>query len=414
MPDDSSNPFEAASVGHPDKVYSISEITEIVKRLLEQSFESVWVEGEISNYTHHSSGHRYFTLKDDKASLKCVIWRQTGRSLDFDPAAGLHVRALGRFSVYPPHGAYQLVVTRLVKVGIGALEIAFQKLKEKLQREGLFEPERKRPIPPFPRVVGIVTSPTGAAIADMLKTITARFPGLHVVLCPARVQGDGAAAEIVAAIGTLNGRTDIDVIIVGRGGGSLEDLWAFNEEPVARAIAASRLPVISAVGHEVDFTIADFVADHRAATPTAAAQLVTEHWVAARDVLPEMIRRMRRAARHTVEFRRREIARLKSSHALQRPGDLLAQWSQRLDLATETATRQMRQRLRRHLELMQGLNGRLTALSPEAVLRRGYSITRRVGRADALRDAAVVSDGDELETRLSRGIIRSTVSGSGP
>jgi exodeoxyribonuclease VII large subunit len=392
-----------------DKIYQIGEITQIIKGVLEETIGPVWIEGEISNYKLHTSGHRYFSLKDESAALRCVMWRGMGQRLDFPVTDGLRVRAYGQLTVYPPQGTYQLVVSQIVKVGIGPLEVAFQKLKEKLLREGLFDPARKRPLPIFPLAVGVVTSPTGAAFTDITRTIAERFPGMTIVLCPARVQGEGAREQIVRGIELLNLRDDVEVLIVGRGGGSLEDLWPFNEEIVARSIAASRLPVISAVGHEVDLTISDMVADVRAATPTAAAQIVTEGWVRVREELPQLGRRLLRGARGLIELRRQQWERLRLSHALRRPADLPQQWSQRLDDTSDRLARAVAQGLQQERQRLDATLGRLATLSPDAVLRRGYSITRRLGEAAPLREAAAVRPGECLETRLSAGIIISGV-----
>jgi len=396
-------------------IYTVSEFTRLVKDTLEETIGAVWVEGEISNYTHHSSGHRYFTLKDEGASLKAVMWRQTAqRTLNFDPEPGMRVRAFGNVTVYAPHGVYQIVVQRLVPMGIGPLEIAFQKLKEKLLAEGLFEEDEKRPIPELPESVGIITSPTGAAIRDMVEIIAARFSGLRIVHVPTRVQGDGAALEIVAAIQCLNTRDDVDVIIAGRGGGSLEDLWPFNEEIVARAIFDSGIPVISAVGHEVDYTIADFVADLRAATPTAAAQIVTEGWARLREALPVWKKRLRRAGESIITDRQDQLRGLSQSHALQRPGDLMQHWFQRLDTTTDRARAGIRNMLTKRRDRLQSFADRLGALSPEAVLKRGYSVTRIRGQSAVIRDATAVDSGATLETRVSKGTIISTVTETEP
>src|SRR3989338_1364028 len=251
-------------------VLTVSALTAQLRVVLEERFPAVWVEGEISNYRLYGSGHAYFTLKDADAQLRCALFRTRGRRIRFEPADGLHVMAFGSVEVYAQRGEYQLVVELLEPKGLGALQLAFEQLKARLEAEGLFDAGRKRALPRFPRKIGIVTSPSGAALRDILRVIGRRFGGLHIVIAGCRVQGDGAAAEIAQAIRDLDALGDVDVVIVGRGGGSLEDLWAFNEEVVARAIAASTAPVVSAVGHEVDFTIADFVADLRAPTPPAA------------------------------------------------------------------------------------------------------------------------------------------------
>ncbi|MBI5868856.1 MAG: exodeoxyribonuclease VII large subunit [candidate division Zixibacteria bacterium] len=394
-----------------DKVYSIGELTGLIKDVLESAFAGVWVEGEISNYKLASSGHRYFSLKDASASLRCAMWRGAGRGrvLAFEPKDGMRVRAFGSLSVYPPRGDYQLIVSELIEIGVGPLEVAFQKLKEKLLKEGLFAEERKRLLPPFPASVGVVTSPTGAAFVDITRTITQRFPGMRIILAPVRVQGAEAAGEIIAAISAMNRRSDIDVLIVGRGGGSLEDLWPFNEEIVARAIAASRIPVVSAVGHEVDFTIADFVADFRAPTPTGAAERITDNWVLARTAVPQTMARLRRAVVNRANWYRQQWSKLHGSHALRRPADLLHLWTQRLDETNERLSRGTQQRLQKSRHDIDAISGKLMALSPEAVLRRGYSITRLVGGSRTLRDATLVTPGSRLDTTLASGHIISEV-----
>ena len=395
-------------VTKPDRVYSVTEINSLVKQILEDTINHVWVEGEISKSMMATSGHRYMTIKDEGAVLDCAIWKNTVR-LDFKPDIGLRVRAYGYLSVYPPRGSYQLIITQLIGVGLGPLEVAFQKMKEMLLEEGLFDQAHKRPLPQFPQTVGVVTSPTGAVIQDIKKTIQSRHLGLQIVLHPAKVQGEGAKEEIVAGILALNERDGIDVIIVGRGGGSMEDLWAFNEEVVARAIYNSRIPVISAVGHEVDFTITDFVADVRAATPTMAAQMVTEGWARVRDQMPLLARRLERAMEQYIQTRTQRLDRLQMSHALRRPADLFLQWSQRVDDTVERMTRALQQELRHEAQRVQAIGDRLVALSPEHVLQRGYSITRKVGGSKALRDAGSVKAGEKLETKLVNGIIISTV-----
>lgn len=394
-------------VTQADRVYSVTEINNLVKQILEDTVDRVWVEGEISKHTLATSGHRYLTIKDEGAVLDCAIWKNTVR-LDFKPELGVRVRAYGHLSVYPPRGSYQLIITQLVGVGIGPLEVAFQKMKEKLLKEGLFDQDHKRPIPQFPERIGVVTSPTGAVIQDIRRTIASRHPGVEIVLHPAKVQGEGAREDIVAGIEALNERDDIDVLIVGRGGGSLEDLWAFNEEVVARAIYDSRIPVISAVGHEVDVTIADFVADVRAATPTMAAQMVTEGWVRVKGELPILAKRFERAMQQFMNAKSQRLERLRMSHALRRPADLFLQWSQRVDETVERMHRAIQQELRHDSQRVLGISDRLLALSPENVLQRGYSITRKVGDPKALRDAAKVTSGEKLETRLANGTIIST------
>src|SRR5204863_4564033 len=275
-------------------VLTVSALTEKLRQVLEEKFPMVWVEGEISNFKVYGSGHAYFTLKDSGAQVRAVLFRNRMRRIRFEPGDGLHVLAMGSVEVYPQRGEYQLVVELLEPRGLGALQLAFEQLKARLAAEGLFDEGRKRALPRFPRKIGIVTSPSGAAIRDMLRVIGRRFGELHIVLAPCRVQGDGAAEEIARGIRDLNALGDVDVLIVGRGGGSLEDLWAFNEEVVARAIAGSKVPVISAVGHEVDVTIADFVADLRAPTPSAAAELVVREKQTIVETIADLHHRLRR------------------------------------------------------------------------------------------------------------------------
>jgi exodeoxyribonuclease VII large subunit len=293
-----------------DKVYTVSELTSVVKAALETAFPQVWVAGEVSNARKYPSGHIYLTLKDAGAQLSAVIWRSDAARLKFELKDGLALVCRGKIDVYAPRGAYQLIVDYAEPKGKGALQLAFEQLKEKLKAEGLFEQARKRKLPLFPRSIGVVTSPRGAAVVDILRTIERRFAKVRVVIYPARVQGEGAAAEVVEGIRVLGSRPGIDVLIVGRGGGSIEDLWAFNEESVARAIAACPIPVISAVGHEVDFTIADFVADIRASTPTAAAELVVEKEAAFAERIENLGRRAAQALRLALEERRHDVTSL--------------------------------------------------------------------------------------------------------
>src|SRR5216117_594612 len=291
-------------------VLSVSQLTDQLRGVVEEKFPAVWVEGEISNFRLYTSGHAYFTLKDENAQLRAVLFRTRMRRLRFEPGDGQHVLAFGSLEVYAQRGEYQLVVELLEPRGLGALQLAFEQLKQRLGPEGLFDQARKRSLPRFPRKIGVATSPIGAVIRDILRVIGRRFAGLHIVIAPCRVQGDGAGEEIGQAIADLNRLGDVDVIIAGRGGGSLEDLWAFNEEVVARAIAGSKIPVISAVGHEVDFTIADFVADLRAPTPSAAAELVVREKQAVVDTLAELTERLERAAARPLRDLERRVDEL--------------------------------------------------------------------------------------------------------
>jgi exodeoxyribonuclease VII large subunit len=313
------------------RIYGVSELTRFIKSTLEDGVGQVWVEGELSNVRQPASGHYYFTIKDASAQISGVLFRGNQRGLNFRLQDGLAIRAFGQVSVYERSGNYQIIVRTVEEAGKGSLQAQFEALKEKLQQEGLFEPSRKRPIPVLPRHVGVVTSPTGAAIRDILNVITRRFPNLHVVLAPARVQGESAGVEVAAAIDLLSAQAGLDVMIVGRGGGSLEDLWCFNEEVVARAIARAPVPVISAVGHEIDFTISDFVADLRAPTPSAAAELVVTCKEEFEQQLVASDRALTRALGRAVQDARARLRAAESSYVFREPGNLAGQYRQRLD-----------------------------------------------------------------------------------
>ena len=348
------------------RIFSVREITRYIRMKLESDelLGDVWLRGEISNFTHHSSGHMYFTLKDEASRIKCIMFAAHNRKLPFMPRDGTKVIARGNVSVYERDGNYQFYVTQMQPDGIGSLYLAFEQLKKKLEAEGLFDPARKRPLPRFPRTIGVVTSPTGAAIRDILTTLGRRYPQARVTLVPVLVQGEGAAPSIVRAIELLNRIGEADVLIVGRGGGSIEELWAFNEEIVARAIAASRIPVISAVGHETDFTIADFAADLRAPTPTAAAELAVPHAMELRETLEHLRRRMRGALSATVESRRTRLERVRRSPALLYPRRYLLAHAERLDRAVERLRERMRNRSGQSRQRLLALRARLAAAHP--------------------------------------------------
>jgi len=357
------------------KVYKVSEITREIRSLLESSFRSIWIEGEISNYKHHSSGHIYFTLKDESAQINCVFFARENRSLKFEPKSGLQVICAGRISVYEPRGTYQVYVQRMEPKGIGALQLAFLQMKEKLEKEGLFQIERKKEIPNFPRSIAVVTSPTGAAIQDMLKIFRKCQVGLHVYIYPVRVQGEGAAEEIAKAITDLNDANDIDLIIAGRGGGSLEDLWCFNDENVARSMSQSRLPIISAVGHEIDWTIADMVADYRAHTPTAAAELIVMHWDELENRMREHRERMVLGIENWLSLRRDTLLNIRESYAFKQPLSHLDQWKQCTDDLSRNMQNYFANFLQHKKQSFQNLIAQMEALSPLSVLKRGYSLT---------------------------------------
>jgi exodeoxyribonuclease VII large subunit len=406
------------------RILTVSDLTEQLRHVVEERFPAVWVEGEISNFRLYGSGHAYFTLKDESAQLRAVLFRNRARRLRFEPGDGQHVLAFGSLEVYAQRGEYQFVVELLEPRGLGALQLAFEQLKARLGAEGLFDPARKRPLPRFPRKIGIVTSPSGAALRDMLRVIGRRFAGLHIVITPARVQGEGAAAEIAQGLADLNALGDVDVILVGRGGGSLEDLWAFNEEVVARAIAASKVPVISAVGHEVDFTIADFVADVRAATPSNAAELVVSEKQAVAAALLDLGERLQRAVARPLRDLERRVddagirlrlaagaAHRRAAHRVElltarlraaSPFVRLADGRHRLEGLHARAHGEIARRLVACRHQLAGAVGRLDSLSPLAVLGRGYSLTR-TPEGGIVRSARQVRAGDALSVLLHEG-----------
>jgi len=395
------------------KPLTVSQLTTSIRTALESRFAAVWVEGEISNFKDHSSGHWYFTLKDENAQLRAKCFRSTNMRIRFRPANGLKVRARGKLSVYAPRGEYEMVVDALDPVGAGALKIAFEQLRDRLQAEGLFAKELKRPLPVFPRRVGIVTSPTGAAIRDILNVISRRTRTVHVLFAPAKVQGDLAGPDIARAIRFINlyheralrdGRTAdlVDVLIVGRGGGSTEDLWAFNQEEVARAIRKSTIPVISAVGHETDFTIADFAADLRAATPSAAAEIVAAHEDQICKALDHLGRQLVRLTRFQIVQLRSRVQEQALSHAFDEVKSRLNNARARFDAASSGCDSAMQLKLQEGRERLALAAASLDALSPLAVLQRGYAIAQDVA-GKPLRDTASVNPGDAVSVRLAKG-----------
>jgi len=448
LPDPPEPPEPPGNDGPPDagpRVWSVAGILNDVKAALAREYPEVWIKGEISSFKLHGSGHMYFSLKDadEDANLSCVFFKFQNRSLRFVPKDGMEVEARGTFDLYAPRGSFQLRVFELRPAGIGALLLAFEALRKKLALEGLFDADRKRPLPAFPRSVGLVTSPTGAAIRDLLHVLHRRWPGLRIVLAPVAVQGDGAAAQIAQAIERMNALGGLDVLIVGRGGGSLEDLWAFNEEAVVRAIAASGIPVVSAVGHESDTTLADLAADVRAATPSAAAELVTtpDRGSVRRDVR-DAFDRASGAVEGELDAARERLAMLRRTYGFRRPADLIATFAQGVDekrarlvralserlrvaraevrlLVSRAHPRQLSQRVReatrtgaalaqRLAFARQGLfatraqrlaagRARLEALSPRAVLARGYSLV-------TLEDGTVVRAASQLAVGCAVGM----------
>ncbi|ARA91712.1 MAG: exodeoxyribonuclease VII large subunit [Bacteroidetes bacterium] len=393
-------------------ILSVRELVRDLKEAVERGFGHVRVEGELSNVRRPASGHCYFTLKDADAQLRCVMWRFRAGALFFEPRDGLLVRAHGEVSIYERRGDLQMIVERLEPAGEGALQQAFEALKEKLRREGLFNAAHKKPLPPYPEAIGIVTSGSGAALHDVLSILERRYPLVRVLVCPVQVQGLGAAAAIAEAIAAFNALPPgdplrPDVLIVGRGGGSAEDLWAFNEEPVARAIFASEIPIVSAVGHETDVSIADFVADVRAATPSMAAELV----VPDRRDLIAAVRGARDALRSAMQRRlmqhRQHIRHLVRSYAFNRPPDRLRQEQQRLDDLTDRLHRAMHQRLQDRRRALAHLEDRLHALDPERPLRQGYARIERHGQR--VRNAADLRPDDAVTLHFHDGARRARI-----
>jgi exodeoxyribonuclease VII large subunit len=393
-----------------DKVLSVSDLTREVKTLLEEAFGRVWVVGEVSNFKRHPpSGHWYLTLKDSGAQLRAAMFRGANLRVKFDVKDGMKVIARGRIGVYEQRGDYQLYIEELQPEGIGPLELAFRQLKEKLSAKGYFDPERKKPIPTFPRRIVLVTSPSGAAVRDMLEILGQRWPAVDVWICPVPVQGDGAAERIADGIRSVNRLGGIDLIIVARGGGSLEDLWAFNEECVAQAIYESRIPIISGVGHETDLTIADLVADRRAETPSAAAMTAVRDWRDEEKKLRHIEQHLRGRMDRQVETARQRLNELVNRPCFRRPLDRIRTLEERLDDTSERLTRAARlglQQAKRHIE---AVAARLETLSPLNVLARGYSLTRKDDDQSVLRRSDQVRPGERIVTLLQSGRLVSRV-----
>ncbi|HEX3602251.1 MAG TPA: exodeoxyribonuclease VII large subunit [Lacipirellulaceae bacterium] len=382
----------------------MAQLTAQIKDSLEGGFPDVWVSGEISNYSRPQSGHSYFTLKDDQAQIRAVMWRSATARLKFEMADGLDLICHGHLDVYAPRGSYQLVVDEVQPKGVGALELALRKLREKLSAEGLFDASKKRRLPVFPRRVAFVTSPTGAAVHDFLQVLARRWRGVDVLIIPARVQGEGSAQEIVAGIRLANRLAPRpDVLVVGRGGGSLEDLWSFNEEPVVRAIAASCIPTISAVGHEIDVTLADLAADVRALTPSEAAERIAP----AADEISARVRsyhqRLRHAAQRRVAWLRARFDGVVAQRPFRRPFDLIHDRSRRLDELTLHSQRALRRIVQDRESRLARLAGKVESLSPLAVLARGYTITQNAATKAVLREASSLRVGQLIVTRFASG-----------
>ncbi|MCP4253469.1 MAG: exodeoxyribonuclease VII large subunit [Candidatus Scalindua sp.] len=392
-----------------EKFFTVSEISRGIRASLEHKFSNIGVLGEISNVRKPSSGHIYLTLKDKNSQLQAVVFRNTASRIKFELKDGMEVVSFGSVTVYEPRGQYQLIINKIEPKGIGALQLAFQQLKEKLEKEGLFDHAHKKEIPFMPEKIGIITSPTGAAIKDILNIIDRRFANVEILIYPVKVQGEGAAQEIAKAITELNNYSDIDVIISGRGGGSMEDLWAFNEEIVARSIYNSKIPVISAVGHEIDITIADLVADKRALTPSEAGELV----VPRKDLLIEKTEkfkaRLLQSLTGKLRLSKEKLDRIVNSYAMKRPFDKLNRWQQRLDEFTQRLNLHITHALNTEREKLSGIAGKLESLSPLNVLKRGYTITTKLEDNKSLRCITDLSKGDKIKTNLSNGSIISEI-----
>jgi len=392
-----------------EKVFTVSQITRKIRASLEYNFSNVSILGEISNVRKPGSGHIYLTLKDKGSQLQAVVFRNIANKIKFELKDGMEVITFGSVTVYEPRGQYQLIINKIEPKGIGALQLAFQQLKEKLEKEGLFDQTHKKPIPFIPQKIGVVTSPTGAAIKDILNIIDRRFANIEILIYPVKVQGEGAAQEIAEAITALNALTDIDVIIAGRGGGSLEDLWAFNEEVVARSIYNSRIPVISAVGHEIDITIADLVADKRALTPSEAGELVVPRKDLLLDMLEKLNTRLLQSLTGKLRLSKERLVRVANSYAMRQPFDRLRRWQQRLDEFAQRLNINITHALNTEREKLSGIAGKLESLSPLNVLKRGYTITTRLEDNKSLREVKGLNKGDKIKTNFSKGSVISTI-----
>ena len=445
-------PVVEADPGNQPQIYQVSDLTRDIKAILEAAFDSIWVEGEISNFRTVASGHSYFVLKDNKSQIRCVLFKGYKSGIKFQPEDGDQVLLFGRITVYDARGEYQIVIESMEPRGLGALQKAFEQLKIKLEKEGLFDEDKKKPLPEFPWKIGVVTSSTGAAVRDILNIIKRRNPKVSVMLYPAKVQGEGAAEEISQGIQALNQQKEIEVIIVGRGGGSLEDLWAFNEEPVARAIAASRIPVVSAVGHEIDFTISDFAADLRAPTPSAAAELTAPLLSDTLQEISALNEALVRSLEQKLQYYFDLLKRLMDRRFFHQPREIFIPQIQRVDELHSRLLRGLEQNLFIHQqrlkdkvhrllqaspeknipylkenlgmlekrmihiiqsqlllnkERFEGILKNLNAFNPLSILERGYSISSKDGKA--LKNTEGINPEDSIQVRLSRGKLDCTV-----
>ncbi len=396
------------------KIYTVGELTRKIRTVLTENIGWVRVEGELSNFRVAHSGHAYFVLKDEDAAINCVMWRGELSLLDFKPKDGMQVEIMGEISVYEPRGQYQIVVESMKESGLGALYKAFIKMRDKLRKEGLFDERYKQPLPFLPQRIGLVTSPTGAAIRDMLNILGRRFANLHVFLAPVRVQGKEAPPEIIHAIELFNRLRNVDVIIVGRGGGSIEDLWAFNEEAVARAIFASRIPIISAVGHETDFTIADFVADLRAPTPSAAAELVVRNQVELAEKLRNISTRIRNALISRLVLYKARLEGLLKSYAMKQPIEQIRKRQQRIDELSVRMMNRFKEVVTEYRHFLKSTIVKLEALNPHAILSRGYSIVSDADTGRVIKSAKETRPDQLISIRLYKGSLTSKIEETHP
>lgn len=385
------------------EILTVSALNSHVKSLFEQAFSLVCVTGELSNFKPHTSGHWYFSLKDERSQLRCAMFRRQNQSVGFLPDDGMQVVIHGQLSVYEAKGEYQLIAGRMIPSGEGALRAAYEQLKARLAAEGLFDPAKRRPLPPYPERIGVITSASGAAIRDIIHVLERRAPWIQIVLRPTLVQGAGAAREIARAIEEMNAYGELDVLIVGRGGGSIEDLWAFNEEPVVRALAASAIPTISAVGHETDVTLSDFAADVRAPTPSGAAEMVTRDQKELLDRVSGAMGWLQTTLLNRIRQNRQRLDALTASYGMRRPIDLISQRTQQTDDLTRRLMDQWPRTLEAHIQTVANLAGRLQALSPLSVLERGYAVCRSAPDGPPIRDVAELQVGAQLDVAFHRG-----------
>ncbi len=392
-----------------EKVYTVREVTRLIKKIIEQGIGFLWVRGEISNFKAHPSGHFYFSLKDEFSQLSCVMFREENRKILFKPENGMELNTYGRIGLYEKQGVYQLYVYDMKPVGIGDLALRFEELKKKLKDEGLFDKEHKKPLPDFPLKIGVITASSGAAIQDILNILSRRAPYIEVIIKPVRVQGEGAAQELAEAMKEFNEYKDVDLLIVGRGGGSIEDLWAFNEEIVARAIYLSEIPVVSAVGHEIDFTISDFVADLRAPTPSAAAELAVRDKKEILDGINHLLQTMKRLLFSNFEQKSEKLKSLTKRYGIARVIDMIRERKQMVDEYERRVISKVSYLYSIKLQIQDGLYKRLNGLDPSAVLGRGYSITRRIPEMKIVSSIKDINLYDRLSIEFVDGKVRTIV-----